>query len=180
MSICSRYIPPEIAQLCSSEHLICSDADQIGLSALTAPTTVPRESFGVDIRLSLDPTMACQTLRRPLKSLSRGAQNPSMIPDFLLPAFAHPRQRNFSTSPKSSSRVGKAPVSIPPEVSLRFFDLPKVNTRSRNVNTPRTAVEVTGPQGTYTSSSLSAVIDLVARTNDLTPPALHNHQPRRS
>lgn len=39
---------------------------------------------------------------------------------------------------------------MPPEVSLRFYELPKGNTRSRHPDTPNIAVEVTGPLGQLT------------------------------
>ncbi|KAJ9652354.1 54S ribosomal protein L6 mitochondrial [Neophaeococcomyces mojaviensis] len=40
-----------------------------------------------------------------------------------------------------------APISIPPDVSVRLFDLPRTNAKSRNVDAPTSAMEVTGPQG---------------------------------
>lgn len=40
-----------------------------------------------------------------------------------------------------------APISIPPDVSLRFYGLPKSQARSRNVDAPTSVMEVTGPQG---------------------------------
>lgn len=40
-----------------------------------------------------------------------------------------------------------APISVPADVSLRLFDLPKSNIRSRNPDAATKAVEVKGPQG---------------------------------
>ncbi|MCJ1478417.1 hypothetical protein MMC13_007097 [Lambiella insularis] len=71
---------------------------------------------------------------------------PSFVPDFLLPAFAAaPTKRLFSSSSKWQSRVGSAPVSIPPDVDVRLLEPPAKRTLSR-VEPPKT-VEVEGPLG---------------------------------
>ncbi|KAL4929048.1 mitochondrial 54S ribosomal protein uL6m [Aspergillus undulatus] len=56
----------------------------------------------------------------------------------------------FSTTPRAQSRVGAAPISIPPEVSLKFIDLPQTTARGASQNQPKTAIEVNGPLGQQT------------------------------
>lgn len=58
--------------------------------------------------------------------------------------------RSFSTSPQQSSRIGSAEISIPPDVSLRFFDLPSTKMKSRNPDAASRAVEIVGPLGQMT------------------------------
>ncbi|KAL1955758.1 hypothetical protein VTO42DRAFT_8156 [Malbranchea cinnamomea] len=92
------------------------------------------------------------TLSRYLgNQLLRESVRVNSLPAFLIPAFAHPNpHQSFSTSAPRQSRIGAAPLSIPPEVSLRFIDLPKVAAKSRTADIPTTAVEVTGPKGQLT------------------------------
>ncbi|KAF7511057.1 hypothetical protein GJ744_005288 [Endocarpon pusillum] len=95
--------------------------------------------------------MSCPAVHRSLRRLVREPQTASLVPVFLLPCLAKPYQaRSFSCSAASYSRVGGAAISIPPEVSLRFFDLPKSNVRSRAKDVPVSAVEVAGPLGQMT------------------------------
>ncbi|OJJ64133.1 hypothetical protein ASPSYDRAFT_84157 [Aspergillus sydowii CBS 593.65] len=56
----------------------------------------------------------------------------------------------FSTTPRVQSRVGGAPVSVPPEVSLKFIDLPQTTARGTSQDQAKTAIEVTGPLGQLT------------------------------
>ncbi len=62
------------------------------------------------------------------------------------------RARQASTlvqkqAPSYQSRIGRTPIVVPPEVSLRFYELPKPKVRSRHPDTPSMAVEITGPLG---------------------------------
>ncbi|KAL4908739.1 hypothetical protein BDW74DRAFT_72745 [Aspergillus multicolor] len=71
------------------------------------------------------------------------------------PAFPAPLSRSqptqcFSTTPRVQSRVGGAAVSVPPEVSLKFIDLPQVQGRGAGKDQPKIAVEVKGPLGQLT------------------------------
>lgn len=78
------------------------------------------------------------------------------VPDFLLPAFAHlgPR-RNFSNSLRCRSRIGSAPVSIPPEVNLRLLE-PPLRRKALSRIEPAQVIEVEGPLGKSNSASLEA------------------------
>lgn len=80
-------------------------------------------------------------MRDPLRS--------NAVPSFLVPAFSQPLRAQFSTTSPAQSRVGGAPISIPPDVSLTFIDLPQAQTRGRSAkDIPKTAVQVKGPLGT--------------------------------
>ncbi|KIW24761.1 uncharacterized protein PV07_10454 [Cladophialophora immunda] len=103
--------------------------------------------------------MACTNLQSSLRRLVREASRsgPREIPSFLVPALSRPfSARQASTlaaetqTPSHQSRIGRAPITIPPEVSLRFYELPKGNVRSRHPDTPNMALEVTGPLGQMT------------------------------
>ncbi|KAF3492399.1 mitochondrial 54S ribosomal protein YmL16 [Arthroderma uncinatum] len=96
----------------------------------------------------------CRQLLRESSRIN-AAPTSTSPPSFLLPAFsrssrsqAHP----FSTSAPRESRIGASPISVPPEVSLEFRDLPKVQAASRATAeyTPVTAVDITGPLGSMT------------------------------
>lgn len=65
-----------------------------------------------------------------------------------LPAFSSPNSRRpFSASRQCQSRIGSAALSIPPEVSLQFIDLPAAQSRTKASTAPVTAVDITGPRG---------------------------------
>jgi large subunit ribosomal protein L6 len=76
------------------------------------------------------------------------------IPTFLVPTFAQPRTTpprqtaHFSTTCRYRSKIGRAPLSLPPEVTFTIFDSPHTNA-SRNVSRsePNKTVEVKGPLG---------------------------------
>lgn len=42
-----------------------------------------------------------------------------------------------------------APVAIPPDVNVRFFNLPRANALGRHIDSPTSAMEVVGPQGSW-------------------------------
>ena len=72
------------------------------------------------------------------------------LPDFLLPAFSqHVSTRPFTHSTKRPSRIGSAPVTLPPEVLFRVVEPPisKKKITSRIV-APR-IVELEGPLGEH-------------------------------
>lgn len=92
--------------------------------------------------------MACTGFRHPLRCLLREGHSQQEVLGFLVPSLSKATtKRSFSSSSSHLSRVGMAPISIPTDVSLRFFDLPKA-AKSRHVDAPASAVEITGPQGT--------------------------------
>jgi hypothetical protein len=83
-----------------------------------------------------------------LRQLTRNPLRQTSLPIFLAPAYSHPlRTQCFSTTSPTQSRVGGAPISIPPEVSLKFIDLPQTQVRGRSKEIPKTAIEVKGPLG---------------------------------
>lgn len=97
--------------------------------------------------------MACTSLHSPLRQLVRDAGRSRELPSFLVPAASQRwliRQNSTVAAPAPQSRIGRTPINIPPEVSLRFYDLPRGNSRSRNPDTATTALEVTGPLGQLT------------------------------
>ncbi|RHZ54376.1 mitochondrial 54S ribosomal protein uL6m [Aspergillus thermomutatus] len=85
------------------------------------------------------------------RQLTRTPLRQTPLPVFLASAYSHPlRTQCFSTSSPTQSRVGGAPISIPPEVSLKFVDLPQTQVRGRSKEIPKTAIEVKGPLGELT------------------------------
>ncbi|KAL2012305.1 hypothetical protein VTN00DRAFT_5023 [Thermoascus crustaceus] len=95
--------------------------------------------------------MSCAVSRSCFRQLLRDPVRNTSLPAFLVPAFSQPlRAQCFSTTSPAQSRVGGAPISIPPEVSLKFIDLPQTQVRGRAKETPKTAIEVNGPKGQLT------------------------------
>ncbi|KAB8227533.1 hypothetical protein ETB97_010725 [Aspergillus alliaceus] len=85
------------------------------------------------------------------RQLSRSPLRQGYLPIFLAPAFSHSqRTQSFSTTSPTQSRVGGAAISVPPEVSLKFIDLPQTQVRGRAKDIPKTAIEVKGPLGELT------------------------------
>lgn len=82
---------------------------------------------------------ARQLLREPFQRAS--------LPLFLTPAFSHSRGQCFSTTSPMQSRVGGAPISVPPDVSLNLVDLPKSLSRARGKDVPKFAAHIKGPKG---------------------------------
>ena len=83
-----------------------------------------------------------------LRQLTRGPLRQGSLPIFLAPAFSQlPRTQSFSTTSPTQSRVGAAAIAIPPEVSLKFIDLPQVAVRGVAKDIPTTKVEIKGPLG---------------------------------
>ena len=92
--------------------------------------------------------MACTGFRHPLRCLLREAQSKQEAQAYLVPACTQAiSKRTFSSSSHTQSRIGMTPISIPSDVDVRFFDLPKASALNRNVDAPAKAMEVSGPQG---------------------------------
>ncbi|KAK2736899.1 hypothetical protein FQN57_000502 [Myotisia sp. PD_48] len=91
-------------------------------------------------RTSCSRQLLCDPIRRPL-----------IFATFWQVSRHHP-SATFSSSTSQQSRIGSAAISVPPEISLRFIDLPRGQATSRKSAelTPVTAVEVSGPLGTMT------------------------------
>ncbi|KAL8993387.1 MAG: hypothetical protein Q9169_006390 [Polycauliona sp. 2 TL-2023] len=76
-------------------------------------------------------------------------QSTVLLPDFLLPSFQYgPLQakRSFAGSAPRTSRVGAAPIALPPDVNLRLLDPPRRKGTVTRVEPPR-IVEIEGPLG---------------------------------
>jgi len=98
---------------------------------------------------------ARQLLREPFQRRS--------LPLFLTPAFSPSPAQCFSTTSPMKSRVGGAPISVPPEVTLSLVDLPKTLVRARGKDVPKLAAHIKGPKGSFriapTSDELEANTD---------------------
>ena len=72
------------------------------------------------------------------------------LPSFLVPAFQPARQRNaqFSTSSTCRSKIGRAPLSLPPEVNFRILE-PVMSKQASRASRSQvgSVVEVEGPLG---------------------------------
>jgi large subunit ribosomal protein L6 len=94
--------------------------------------------------------MFCAASRHSLKLVLQDPARSCSLPAFLIPAFSQLLSaRCFSTTYPTNSRVGGAPISVPPDVTLKFIDLPGMQFRGRAKDMPKIAVEVTGPRGMY-------------------------------
>ncbi|KAK3686612.1 54S ribosomal protein L6 mitochondrial [Vermiconidia calcicola] len=95
-------------------------------------------------------SIRCTRSSGALRSLSANARAQEVtLPAFLVPAFAAPPLRaHFATSPRCHSKIGRAPLSLPPEVIFRIFDAPAAK-QGRNISRsePGRKVEIQGPLG---------------------------------
>lgn len=105
--------------------------------------------FGFEVILLFcvhTPKMLSPTGRTTLRRVVEFTQSTS-VPDFLLPAFALSGSgRGFSSSSLCRSRIGSAPLSIPPEVNLRLLEPPPRRKAVTRIEPPQ-MVEVEGPLG---------------------------------
>ncbi|KAI9835946.1 MAG: hypothetical protein M1819_001844 [Sarea resinae] len=87
--------------------------------------------------------------RRCLQEATALASSSTRLPGFLVPAFeTAPAQRPFSSSSPCASQVGKAPLSLPPEVTMRLLDPPSSKNQGRvSRSEPSSTVEIEGPLG---------------------------------
>ncbi|SMQ49640.1 unnamed protein product [Zymoseptoria tritici ST99CH_3D7] len=107
------------------------------------------------------------------------------LPTFLVPAFAVPsRQRtsHFSTTSRSHSKIGAAPLSIPPEVTFRTIQPPPPANNARMSRTQRGAtVEIEGPLGKMSypiPAYMSVEVNEDARTRTLSIQNAEDRQQR--
>ncbi|KAA8644514.1 hypothetical protein EYZ11_004603 [Aspergillus tanneri] len=94
--------------------------------------------------------MSCSMTQSCFRQLTRGPWKQGSLPIFLAPAFSLQQTQCFSTTSPTQSRVGGAPLSIPPSVSLKFIDLPQTEVRGKAKERPKSAIEVKGPLGELT------------------------------
>ncbi|KAF2208820.1 hypothetical protein CERZMDRAFT_114343 [Cercospora zeae-maydis SCOH1-5] len=72
------------------------------------------------------------------------------LPAFLVPAFVQPAQQTsrFSTTSRCQSKIGKAPLAPPPEVTFRVIEPAGPSSLARVTrNQPGATVEIEGPLG---------------------------------
>lgn len=107
---------------------------------------VPKHSSKPQSTITI--AMSCYLSQSCFRQLARSPLRQGPLPNFLVPAFSHPlRTQPFSTTSPVQSRVGGAAITVPPEVSLKFIDLPQPKTKAKSVDFPNMAVEVKGPLG---------------------------------
>ena len=97
----------------------------------------------------------CSRSTRALRSVFATANTREiLLPAFLLPAYAsNPRQHqaHFSTSAPCNSKIGREPLSLPPEVTFRIFEPKDVRQGGKKSRTePSRTVEIQGPLGIMT------------------------------
>ncbi|KAL8781020.1 MAG: hypothetical protein Q9213_006197 [Squamulea squamosa] len=76
-------------------------------------------------------------------------QSVAILPDFLVPAFKvipSSTRRFFASSAPRTSRVGAAPIALPPDVNLRLLDPPRRRGSVTRVE-PSKTIEIDGPLG---------------------------------
>ncbi|EPE25661.1 Ribosomal protein L6 [Glarea lozoyensis ATCC 20868] len=78
------------------------------------------------------------------------------IPSFLLPAFRVTATRCFSTSPSRASQIGRAALSIPPEVKFEILP-PVIKKGAWGTGGPGNLVKVEGPLGSLSMTVPSFV-----------------------
>nr|OQO22027.1 hypothetical protein B0A51_08437 [Rachicladosporium sp. CCFEE 5018] len=95
--------------------------------------------------------------------------SPLIVPTFLAPSLA--QRSNFSTTTPVRSKIGSAPLSLPPDVT---FTITPTSVTSASRTSPRNAagssVEITGPQGKLSlsiPSYMSIEVDEEKRTRTL-------------
>jgi len=92
--------------------------------------------------------MSCSIPQSCLRQLSRNTVRHGSLPSFTTSAASLSRRTQcFSTTAPAQSRIGGAAISVPPEVSLNFIDLPQTQVRGRTKEIPKTAIEIKGPLG---------------------------------
>ncbi|KAJ5627020.1 54S ribosomal protein L6 [Penicillium herquei] len=85
---------------------------------------------------------ARQLLREPFQRRS--------LPLFLTPAFSPSRVQCFSSTSPAQSRIGGAPISVPPEVSLSLIDAPNAGAQGRGKSASKVSAHIKGPKGEMT------------------------------
>jgi large subunit ribosomal protein L6 len=85
--------------------------------------------------------------RRCVSALKNSRSTEISIPAFLLPAF-HQQSSSFSTSSPYQSKIGSAPLSLPPDVNFHIVEAPVQKKGARVSRTQEGAtVHIEGPLG---------------------------------
>jgi hypothetical protein len=124
---------------------------RLSVSAILEPdqTKAVQQAYCTSVNMA-----ASRCCRRPssaLKSVFIPQMNHNAsIPSFLLPAFTFPASTSsFSTSSQCRSKIGRAPLSLPPEVKFTVTQAPARGPSSSQVSRAQqgSVVEIEGPKG---------------------------------
>ncbi|KAF2718003.1 putative mitochondrial 54S ribosomal protein YmL16 [Polychaeton citri CBS 116435] len=119
-----------------------------------------------------------QSTRSILQPLLRPKTKDSSVPIFLVPAFASPQSQvhqcqtsSFSTSPQCRSKIGRAPLSLPPGVKFNIIEAPPLQ-QPGNVSrmSQSSTIEIEGPLGKMSMTIPAYInidIDNVSNTRSL-------------
>lgn len=102
--------------------------------------------FRFSITYCSSPTMILRSncLRASSRSVS------TLLPDFLVPALCPQYDsRHFSSTSRTRSRIGSAPLSLPQGVDLRFLEPPAKRRQNITTTEPPKTVEIIGPLGMW-------------------------------
>jgi large subunit ribosomal protein L6 len=94
-------------------------------------------------------SLRCSRSSRALRSVfSTSHAQGITLPTFLVPAFAPTQNAHFSSTTQCRSKIGRAPLSLPPEVTFRILETPpKKQSRGISQSEPERSVEIEGPLG---------------------------------
>lgn len=107
----------------------------------------PANSYSLHESSVTSHTMFGPARRRCFSAVQNSRSTNITIPTFLLPAF-HQQSSSFSTSTPSYSKIGSAPLSMPPEVTFQIVDAPVQKPGGRISRTQEGAtVHIEGPLG---------------------------------
>lgn len=103
-------------------------------------------------RTPMTSSIPCMRSARALRATFNTSIAPdTTLPTFLVPALAHPpptQRSHFSTTRPRPSKIGKSPLSLPPEVTFNIIESAPVRQGSGiSRNEPSSRVEITGPLG---------------------------------
>ncbi|KAF2162301.1 hypothetical protein M409DRAFT_69206 [Zasmidium cellare ATCC 36951] len=102
----------------------------------------------------MEPTRHCmRTSQTLLRTFTSSPARDTTLPAFLVPALAQrPQQTSrFSTSSPHRSKIGRAPLSLPPGVTFKIQEAPQLKDDARvSRNQPGSTVEIEGPLGKMT------------------------------
>jgi large subunit ribosomal protein L6 len=95
-------------------------------------------------------SLHCSRASRALGSVySTSSTRDLILPAFLVPAFASSKQSApFSSTSQCRSKIGRAPLSVPPEVTFTILETPpKKQSRGMIRTEPDRHVQIEGPLG---------------------------------
>ena len=99
--------------------------------------------------------------RRCVSALKNSRSAETTIPAFLVPAF-HQQTSSFSTSSPCQSKIGSAPLSLPPDVNFHIVEAPILKQGARVSRSQEGAtVHIEGPLGKL-SLPLPAYMNIVS------------------